>query len=179
MSNLNSLFSVTYGWADAHSDYSTITVPFTPADAVISANPLLEGEWVGVGSDGKVNRVSGANYGGAGSVAALAALIAESKQMWMVIGGSGPTDLDSHIQTGAPVNGVMTWVASTVTCIRGTFVVRTQEYVTRSYVPGNSLTVISGELDLTATGTNAGYQPVGEVLEYNATLGTLTASVRS
>lgn len=177
MSTLNSLFDVQFGWAGAHNDFSTITVPFTPNAAVIASNQLLEGEFVSLGADNTVNRATGANYGGAGSVAALAALIAESKQMWMIVGGAGPLDYDSHIQTGAPVNGVMTYVSATISAIRGTFVVRTTEFVTRAYAKGNSLTVINGELDVTIAGTNVGYQPVGEVHDYDATTGTLDASI--
>jgi len=179
MSNLNSQFNVQYGWKSAEEDGATITVNFPPAAAVTATSQLLEGEWVSLGSDGTVNRFTGADFAAAGSVAALAAAIAQAKQPWMVLGGAGQLDYDAHSQAGAPVNGRMTWVSSTVSCIRGTFVVKTSEYVVRDYVPGNSLTCIAGKLDLTSGAINPGYQPVAEVKQYDAAAGFLIASVRN
>lgn len=175
MSNLNSLFDVVRGWAGPGSDTATITETFRPHDDVPSDSPLQEGDFVFQESDGKVSRATGTDLAAAADVAALAAAIAEAQNFWLVVDGNSDHNYDTLSQTG-PIagNGTMSHVPWKVTCIRGTYMVETEHYVTRSYAPGNKVTVVDGEVDITSSGNNPGFQPLGEVHEYDDSQGLLT-----
>lgn len=179
MSNLNTLFDVVRGWPGTGTDSATITENFRPHSSVPAGNPLVEGDVVFQQDDGKVARATGADWGGSADIAALAANIAEAQQFWLVVDGNDADTYDTQIQTGSVgANGTLGYQPYKVSCIRGTYMFETTNIVDRSYQPGHKVTVISGQPDITLTGTaNAGYAPYGEVREYDATDGLLTIAV--
>lgn len=181
MSNLNTLFDVVRGWPGTGTDSATITEDFRPHDSVPSNNPLKEGDIVFQQSDGKVARASSVDLASAADVAALAALIAQAKQYWLVLDGNESTNYDALAQTG-PVgpNGAPSHVPWKVTCIRGTYMVETENFVgARAYAPGAKVTAVDGKVDLIAASDAAGpgYHPYGEVRKYEPTRGLLTVTV--
>lgn len=178
MSNLNSLFDVVAGWTGTGTDSATITEVFRPHDSIAANNPLREGDVVFQQADGHVDRASSTNLAAAGTPAELAALIAEAQQYWLVVDGNEETNYDTLGQTG-PIgpNGAPSYVPWKVTCIRGTYMVETQNFVERAYVPGNKVAVVGGQPDLTIAATNPGFHPYGEVKKYDATQGLLTITV--
>lgn len=178
MSTLDQNFDVVFGWHGPDSDYSTITATFTPQASITTA--LQEGQIVEMQSDGTVNRVVGAELIGAGGSAAdLADALAAAQQPWLIISGSTEYNFDGLAQTGA-VNyaGAPTWEASQVAAIRGTYVYRTTQYVTRSYSPGDTVCISGagdgGVVDLCSS--NARFPQFGEVHEYDSTASTLVVS---
>lgn len=180
MSNLNSLFDVVRGWPGTDNDSATITETFKPSSGVPANDPLVEGSIVFQQSDGTVDRASAADYSGAADVAALADLIAEAKQFWLVVDGNDADQYDTQIQTGAVgANGTLSYQPWKVTCIRGTYMVQTTNVVDRSYSQGDTVTVVSGQPDIIDSGgpTNQGFRPYGEVHDYNSSTGLLTLSV--
>lgn len=178
MSNLNSLFNVARGWPGTGTDSATITEVFRPHSSVPADNPLREGDIVIVEEDGTVSRATALNLVSAADVAALAGLLSGAKQFWLVIDGNEATNYDTLIQSGAiGPNGTLSHVPWKVTCIRGTYMFETTNVVSRAYKPGDAITVIAGKPDITAAGTNPGFQKFGEVREYDAATGKLTISV--
>lgn len=181
MSNLNSLFDVVRGWPGTGTDSATITEDFRPHDSIAADNPLKEGDIVFQQSDGKVARADSEDLADAADVAGLAALIAQAQQYWLVVDGNESTNYDTLGQTG-PVgaNGAPAHVPWKVTCIRGTYMVETENFVgSRAYEPGAKVTVVDGQPDLIAASDAAGpgYHPYGEVREYDSTRGLLTITV--
>lgn len=178
MSNLSSLFDVVRGYHGPNSDYSTITERFEPDATLLSSNQLTEGDLIQQNASGLAVRASGNDWRTAAgtSAAALADSISDSPHIWLVVGGAGADEYDGLAQTGT-INafGVPAYQSKVVACIRGTYMAKTQNIVARTYVPGQRLTVVSGQLDQTVTGgTNPGFQPYGEVREYDATNSLLT-----
>lgn len=181
MSTLSSLFDVVRGYHGPNSDYSTISERFEPDAALLSANQLTEGEIVQQNTAGKAIRGNGRDWRTAAgtSAAALADAISDSPQLWLVVGGASDIEYDGLAQTG-PINayGVPAYRSKVLACIRGTYMVETQNVVARSYQPSQRLTVVNGQIDHTVTGgNNPGYQPYGEVRSWDAanTLLTYTA----
>lgn len=181
MSNLNSLFDVVRGWSGPGEGEATITETFAPNASLLTSNQLVEGDVVLLESTGLVNRASGVDWRTAagGGAAALADAISDSPQLWMVVSNSDSLGFDGVAQLGAiNSNNVPGYVANAVVCIKGCFMVETENFVTRTYLPGQAVTAISGQLDHTVTGgNNPGYQPYGEVKAYDSTLGVLTVTV--
>lgn len=178
MSNLNSLFDVVRGWPGTGTDSATITETFRPHSNVPDNNPLEEGDIVFQQTDGKVDRADGADWAAAASVAALATLLAEAQQFWLVVDGNSSDNYDTLIQTGAVgPNGTLSYQPYKVTCIQGTYMVETDNVVDRDYTPGDKVTVVSGQPDLTNATYNTGHQPYGEVREYQESTGRVTITV--
>lgn len=178
MSVLNSLFQVVRGHTP-HADASSIDETFLPSAAILADAPLLDGDIVQVQSDGTVNRAAASDWGTAAgtSALALATAQAESPQFWTVISGTSENQPDGRRPGGAVTPYGLGTVPYKCVCIRGTYIIETQNYTARAYVPGNKVTVLLGVLDITITGTNVAHQPFGEVLSFNATTQVLTVSV--
>lgn len=179
MSLLNSLFDVVRGWIPENAS-ACIEENFVQNSAVAANNPLTEGDVVAVQSDGTVNRATGADFGTAAgsSAGALAIALAEAKQLWLVVSGSSDEEYDGLRPGGAGAQNSLGHVPFKCTCIKGTYMFETEKFVTRAYQPGHTVTVISGEPDLTLDGTaNSAFQPYGEVLAYDAAAGLLTLTV--
>ncbi len=175
MANLNSLFDVVRGWEGTDANQATFTEDFRPHSSVGANVPLVEGDIVFQMNDGKAARATGADLAGAGSIAALAALIAEHKNFWLVISGTGPTDWDGLIPTGViGVNNAPTHVPWKITGVTGKYMFKTTTFIERAYVPGNKVTVIAGVPDITNGSFNTGFQPYAEVREYDSSRGVLT-----
>lgn len=175
MSTFDQNFDVVYGWHGPDSDYATITETFTPQASITTA--LEEGELVELQSDGTVNRAVGTELiAGGGSAADLAVALGGVSHQWLIVSGSGQYNYDGLAQTGS-VNyaGAPTWEAAQVVAIRGHYMYRTTQYVTRSYSPGDAVCVAAsgndGKVDLVSS--NARFPQFGEVHEYDATAGTL------
>jgi len=178
MSNLNSLFDVVRGWTGTGSDSATITETFRPHANVAANNPLREGDIVFQQSDGKVDRANGADFGSAATIAALAELMSAGKQFWLVVDGNESSNYDTLIQTGnVGPNGTLAYQPYKVTCIRGVYMVETDNAVARSYAPGSKVTIVNGQIDITDATNNVGFQAFGEVREYDAVSGKLTVTV--
>lgn len=178
MSTLNNLFDVVAGYHGPSSDYSTITDNFSPDAALLTSNQLTAGDIVMLTSAGTVARANGNDWRTAAgaSAAALADSISDSPQFWLVVGGASELEYDGLAQTG-PINsaGTPTYQSKVVSCIRGTYMVQTQNIVARTYVTGQRLTVVAGQIDQTITGgVNPGFQPYGEVRSYESTTSLLT-----
>lgn len=177
MSNLNSLFDIVRGWDGPHREVATISEVYRQHADVPANNPLKEGDIVFVMDDGKIKRADSANLAGAADIAGLAGLIATAKHYWLVIDGAEGTNYDNLSQTG-PVgpNGTLSYVPWKVTCIRGTYMFETENFVgARAYAPGKKVAVAGGQADLIdAAALGAGYHPYAEVQSYDSTRGLLT-----
>ena len=180
MSVLNSLFDVVRGWPDE----STIEEDFGIHSSVPANTPLTEGDILVQQTDGTMARGTGSDYGtaAAGSAGALAIAIVEAPQLWLCVGGSSDNESDGQQPQGASPNGISLgrgpWK---VVAIKGTYMVEMQNFVTRAYVPGHTVTAIAGEVDLTDDGlaVNSAFQPYGEVRSYDATRSLLTITVEN
>lgn len=181
MSTLNSLFDVVRGWPGTGTDSATITEDFKPSTSIDADNPLREGSIVFVGSDGRVDRATSSDLSAGADADALAAAIAQHQQFWLVVDGNEDENYDTLQQTG-PVqgNGAPSYVPWKVTCIRGTYMVETENFVSgRPYTPGEATAVVDGELDRVADTDGAGgsMYPYGEIREYDAAQEVLTVTV--
>lgn len=174
MSTLNQAFDVVRGWPD----YSTIEEDFVPHSSVPAGDPLVEGDIIFQQTDGAAARATSTNL--VGSVvasdggAALAAAFNLRKQLWLVVSGSTANNYDGLRQgdTGSGF-GYIPWK---IVAIRGTYMFKTEEFVTRAYAPGEAVTVVAGKVDRVAT-DNPGLDQYGEVREYDSANAVLTVTV--
>jgi hypothetical protein len=182
MSVLNSLFDVVRGWPDE----STIEEDFGIHNSVPANTPLTEGDILVQQVDGTMARGSGIDFGGAVTAtdggATLIIAMVEAPQLWLCVSGTTDNESDGQQPQGASPNGISLgrgpWKC---VAIKGTYMVETQVFVTRAYVPGHTVTVVAGEVDLTDDGlaVNSAFQPYGEVRSYDATAGLLTVTVEN
>ena len=170
MSVLNSLFDVVRGWPNENAIDET--APQSPA--IGAGVPLVEGDVVDLQSDGTWNRASSVDYAAAGSVAALAALLADAPHMWLVVSGVEPDQYDGLKQ--GYIGTSFTYVPYKVTAIRGHLMFETQRFVTgRAYVPGDAVSVDAGLLDRTAD-FGVGRRQYAEVISYDPARELLTVT---
>lgn len=169
MSVLSSLFDVMRG---GHDGEGGIDETFAQSASIAADAPLREGEIVSLDSDGTWIRADSVDLAAPGSVALLGAALASLPCMWIVISGAESAQYDGLKQGYA--SGQFTYVPYKVTAIRGDIVFRTARIVSRSYVPGDAISVDGGQLERTAD-YGTGYSRFATCLSYDSANGTLTA----
>lgn len=176
MSNLNSLFDVVRGWT--LDEKTSIEESFKLHSSVPSNDPIREGEIVVVETDGTVKRADAPDLSGLADTDALVSAMNQIQDYWMCIEGTTADEYSSRTQTGAvDANDVPGYQAWKAVCIKGTYMVETTEFVDRSgsggYTPGDSLTVVSGQLDIIDSNNshNVHHPKFAEVVEFDAATG--------
>lgn len=182
MSNLNSLFDVVRGWT--LDEKTSIDESFRLHQSVPSGDPIREGEVVVVKDDGTVARADAPDLSGAADPDELMADLNQVQNYWMCIEGTTEDEYSSLQQTG-PIgpNDTPSYKPWKAVCIRGTYMVETTEFVDRGgYTPGDSLTVVNGQLDIISGSENTHKPKFAEVIEFDAAQGDnglLTALIDS
>ena len=170
MSILNSLFDVVRGWPNENAIDETAE----QNSAIGAGSPLIEGDIVKMESDGTWNRATSEDYAAAGSVSALAGLLAAKELFWVVCSGVEDDQYDGLNQ--GYVGADFTYVPWKITAIRDHIMFKTQRFVAgRAYAPGDAISVDAGLLDRTAD-FGAGRRQYAEVLSYDSARELLTVT---
>ncbi len=163
MSTLNALFNVLRG----EEEKTVIDQTFRP----YGVYKPTEGDIVSMIDDGgeaKIEVAEGVRLDDAASVAILAQRLVALPQMWVCVDTMQPgVGFDSHI-TGK------------VTCLRGTMLIRTEQFNTgETYAPGDSVTVVGGLCRANPVGGTEYRQQFGEVFKHDSVKNTLEVSIIS